>query len=141
MLIEVIKITIISLMLIFLIHYLYYFLLQSFTRPNIADLVEKPKKDYEKIFNTINSDNLKKTNDNKITNNNINNNINNNNNNDNDSINNENVNLNSDDSIKLNIASSDMKNELKHFISKEMTTDNTINFNSMQKDNLEFSSF
>ena len=140
MLIEVIKITIISLMLIFLIHYLYYFLLKSFTRPNVADLVEKPKKDYETIFNTINADNnIKETNSNtdKITSNVLNN----NNNNNNQVINNENVNLNSDDSIKLNIASSDMKNELKHFISKEMTTDNTINFNSMQKDNLEFSSF
>ena len=60
---------IISLVLIALIHYLYYFFKNTLTVPKIRDLVNKPAESYNEIMSTIHNNN---------SNHNINNNVNNN---------------------------------------------------------------
>jgi len=67
---------IISLVLIALIHYLYYFFKNTLTVPKIRDLVNKPTESYNEIMSTIHNNNKG----------NINNNVNNVNNNDDDSM-------------------------------------------------------
>lgn len=52
-----IQITIISIILIFLIHHLINFFKSALTVPKIKDLVNIPHKKYENIFNVINNDN------------------------------------------------------------------------------------
>jgi len=47
------KISMLSLLLIFLIHYLYSFFLQNLTTPKIKDLVNRPNEQYEDIINSI----------------------------------------------------------------------------------------
>ena len=137
MLFEIIKISIISLLLIFLLHYFYRFLLQNLTTPDVRDLVNKPKQNYEKIFNTINSSTSSETNNSKQ-------NVENNNNNKNQSSEPNNIapnNIAPNNIAPNNIASTNMKNELQHFINKEINSDQTINFNSIERDNLEYSKF
>ena len=46
----------ISLTLIFLVHHLYMFLLNTLTVPKIKDLVNKPNQQYKDIFDTLNAD-------------------------------------------------------------------------------------
>lgn len=41
---------IISLLLIALIHYLYYFLIDMLTVPKVRDLIHKPREQYEELF-------------------------------------------------------------------------------------------
>jgi hypothetical protein len=53
MLFSVIKWTLISLTLIFLIHHLYSFLMNTLTVPKIKDLVNKPTEQYKDIFETL----------------------------------------------------------------------------------------
>ena len=53
MFIWVIKQIIISLTLILLIHYLYFFFKTNLTVPKVKDLVNKPIKRYEEIYKTI----------------------------------------------------------------------------------------
>ena len=55
MVFSIIKWTIISLTLIFLIHHLYMFLLNTLTVPKIKDLVNKPNEQYRDIFATLNN--------------------------------------------------------------------------------------
>jgi len=50
------KISILSLLLIFLMHYLYSFFLQNLTTPKIKDLVNRPNEQYEDIINSIRSE-------------------------------------------------------------------------------------
>jgi hypothetical protein len=50
-----IQITIISIILIFLIHHLLNFFKSALTVPKIKDLVNMPNKKYENIFNVINN--------------------------------------------------------------------------------------
>ena len=45
----------ISLTLIFLVHHLYMFLLNTLTVPKIKDLVNKPNQQYKDIFDTLNA--------------------------------------------------------------------------------------
>jgi hypothetical protein len=53
MLFSVLKWSIISLSLIFLVHHLYNFLMNTLTVPKIKDLVNKPKEQYDDIFQTM----------------------------------------------------------------------------------------
>jgi len=46
----------ISFTLIFLVHHLYIFLLNTLTVPKIKDLVNKPNQQYQDIFKTMQSD-------------------------------------------------------------------------------------
>jgi predicted PurR-regulated permease PerM len=55
MFIWVIKSTIISLILIALVHYLYTFFKTTLTVPKIKDLVDYPQQQYKEIINTIQS--------------------------------------------------------------------------------------
>ena len=141
MLFEIIKISIISLLLIFLLHYFYRFLLQNLTTPDVRDLVNKPKQNYEKIFNTINSNTSSETNNSEQ-------NVEKDNNKNQTSTPNNIVpnnivpnNIVPNNIPQNNIASTNMKNELQHFINKEIKSDQTINFNSIERDNLEYSKF
>jgi hypothetical protein len=52
------KWTFISLLLIFLMHYLYNFFKNTLTTPKIKDLVNKPSERYNEILNTINRSNI-----------------------------------------------------------------------------------
>ena len=50
---SIVKWVIISLTLIFLVHHLYMFLMNTLTVPKIKDLVNKPTQQYKDIFDTI----------------------------------------------------------------------------------------
>ena len=99
----IIQITIISIVLIFLVHYLFNFFKSTLTVPKIKDLVNTPTQKYENMFNVI-SKNISEAN---IDNN---------------------LNTNFDYTIKdlLPKQETDMKSELKNFLKKQLTTnDNT----------------
>lgn len=53
MLLWVGKIALLSLMLIFLMHYLYSFFLQNLTTPKVKDLVNRPSEQYEGIMRSL----------------------------------------------------------------------------------------
>jgi hypothetical protein len=61
MFIWVIKSTIISLILIALVHYLYTFFKTTLTVPKIKDLVDYPQQQYKEIINTIQSPSISNT--------------------------------------------------------------------------------
>ena len=50
----IIQITIISIVLIFLVHYLFNFFKSTLTVPKIKDLVNSPTQKYENMLNIIN---------------------------------------------------------------------------------------
>ena len=132
MFLEIIKTIIISLILIFLIHYLFLFFKDNLTIPKTKDLVAKPLEKY-KIMDTIINNNLDNYNiNNNITSNNISGTTSITNLNNNDSLNNDPLNndpLNNDplnnNSFKNNFDNNlyknnnlDMKNELKSFFNQ-----------------------
>lgn len=107
----IIQITIISFVLIFLIHHLINFFKSTLTVPKIKDLVNTPVQKYENIYNIINKSNQK---------------------------NNMNIDKNnnytlidllpkSDDSVVKNELN--MKNELKNFLKSQLNNSNTNNYN------------
>lgn len=51
----IIKVTMISILLIFLLHYLYSFFKKTLTSPKLKDLVNKPQAKYNTIYNSIKS--------------------------------------------------------------------------------------
>jgi hypothetical protein len=51
----IIKVTVISILLIFLLHYLYSFFKRTLTSPKLKDLVNKPQAKYNTIYNSIKS--------------------------------------------------------------------------------------
>jgi hypothetical protein len=53
----IIQITIVSIILIFLVHYLFNFFKETLTVPKIKDLVNVPNKKYENMFNIISKTN------------------------------------------------------------------------------------
>jgi len=57
MLFWIIQITIISIILIFLVHYLFNFFKETLTVPKIKDLVNVPNKKYENMFDIISKNN------------------------------------------------------------------------------------
>jgi len=59
----IIQVTIISIILIFLVHHLINFFKSTLTVPKIKDLVNTPTQKYENIYNIINRENNKKTQD------------------------------------------------------------------------------
>ena len=50
------KISFLSLLLIFLIHYLYIFFLQNLTVPKVKDLVNRPNEQYDNIIKSLKSE-------------------------------------------------------------------------------------
>jgi len=121
----ILQITIISIVLIFLVHYLFNFFKSTLTVPKIKDLVNSPTQKYESMFNIISKNNSKAHNNNG------------NFNNDNDYNNNNGNNGNNDneytltDLLPTQETKTDMKNELKNFLKKQMNptteTNNTNN--------------
>lgn len=107
----IIQITIISFVLIFLIHHLINFFKSTLTVPKIKDLVNTPVQKYENIYNIINKSNQK-------------NNMNIYKNNDYTLID---LLPKSDDSVVKNELN--MKNELKNFLKSQLNNSNTNNYN------------
>jgi len=92
-----IQITLISILIVFLVHHIIHFLKETLTVPKIKDLVNVPHERYRKMYETINSNKDKyKNNETNVNNQPINN----------QPINNQ----------PLPIAKEDMKNELKQFM-------------------------
>ena len=97
----IIQMSIISLVLIILVHYLFTFFKTNLTIPKVKDLVNKPQEQYEMLFNTIKSSSMVKNNrddnDNQVT----------------------------GDTIRNNASNNtDMKNELKNYL-KELSNSKT----------------
>lgn len=117
-----IQISIVSIVLIFLVHHLIHFFKSTLTVPKIKDLVENPSKKYEKMYNIINNYN----NDN-------NNNYNDNNNNDNY---NKNISFKQEYTMidllpKHDENTSSMKSELKTFLKKQLTENSEKNIDTI----------
>ena len=121
----ILQITIISIVLIFLVHYLFNFFKSTLTVPKIKDLVNSPTQKYESMFNIISKNNSKTPNN---TFNKGNNDYNDNNdyNNDNNDNNNENE-YTLTDLLPTQQTKTDMKNELKNFLKKQMNPTNDSN--------------
>ncbi len=120
----VIQTTLISIIFIFVVHYLINFFKSTLTVPKIKDLVNNPSKKYENMYNIINSNNSS---------------------NNNNTYNNSYSNISSNDldfkieytdadllpkpdaqklEPKLEINTDSMKNELKNFLKKQANPDN-----------------
>lgn len=104
----ILQITIISFVLIFLVHYLFNFFKSTLTVPKIKDLVNSPTQKYESMFNVIS-----KSNSIDIFNANVNTNT--------------NTNANSEYSLTDLLPQSEntMKSELKNFLKKQLDTTNS----------------
>ena len=102
----ILQITIISFVLIFLVHYLFNFFKSTLTVPKIKDLVNSPTQKYESMFNVIS-----KSNTNDIFNTNA----------------NTNANVTSEYSLTDLLPKSEntMKSELKNFLKKQLNTTNS----------------
>lgn len=116
----ILQITIISIVLIFLVHYLINFFKSTLTIPKIKDLVNSPTQKYENMFNIISKNNFKMNN--------------------NENMNNQNVNNQNANKMEIEYTltdllpkpDTDMKNELKKFLKKQMNpTDDTSNTTSI----------
>ena len=130
----IIQISLISIILIFLVHHLINFFKTTLTVPKIKDLVHSPNQKYKDIFDTISNANNNNTihinngNSNSNSNSNINSNINSNNNYTSidllptDMSNTLPISIDNSSSIDnyAHIKSSSMKNELKTFLKKQM---------------------
>jgi hypothetical protein len=125
----IIQITIISFILIFLIHHLLNFFKSVLTVPKIKDLVNRPKQKYNDIYNVISSGETVTYNNNSS------------------SFNNDTINYNLEDILPSYKAEPNMKTELKNFIKKQLnndletTIDNSTNIQSLQstmEDNFSF---
>jgi hypothetical protein len=118
----ILQITIISIVLIFLVHYLFNFFKSTLTVPKIKDLVNSPTQKYENMFNIISKNNSKTINnddDNYGDNNNF-------NKNDND-YNNAEIEYTLTDLLPTQQPKTDMKNELKNFLKKQMNKSDETN--------------
>ena len=125
----VIQITVISTILIFLVHHLINFFKSTLTVPKIKDLVNTPSIKYENMYNIIKN---KDNGNNGIINNNI---I----NNDNSIVNDNDKSFLGEDYTLIDLLpkqqeNPSMKNELKNFLKKQLNTSNN-------QDNNLFSNF
>ena len=66
----IIKVSILSFILIFLLHYIYSFFISTLTIPKVKDLVTLPQQKYDELFNSLHLQHNKFTNDNIDMNNN-----------------------------------------------------------------------
>jgi hypothetical protein len=133
MLYWIIQITIISFVLIFLVHHLINFFKSTLTVPKIKDLVNSPTQKYENMYNIINS----RTNRNNISNNGSNN----CNSNINDSVNNYEIN---NEYTLIDLLpkkdENNMKSELKNFLKTQLNELNT-NVSQFTSDKLFYSNY
>ena len=66
----IIKVSILSFIFIFLLHYIYSFFISTLTIPKVKDLVTLPQQKYDELFNSLHLQHNKFTNDNINMNNN-----------------------------------------------------------------------
>lgn len=57
----IIKVTLISLLLIFLLHYLYSFFKSTLTSPKVKDMIVKPQEKYDELLKTLKNQTTKQT--------------------------------------------------------------------------------
>ena len=99
------QMSVISLILIILVHYLFTFFKTNLTIPKVKDLVNKPQEQYDMLFNTIHNNNSTRQT----------------NRDDNDKQSNDGNNINNN---------ADMKNELKNYL-KELSNSKAKSSNSL----------
>jgi len=107
----IIKVSILSLILIFLLHYLYTFFISTLTIPKVKDLVTLPQQKYDELFHSLEQNNFVKGNGN--------------NGNGNSS--------NGNDNLLPSSSSQSMKDELIRFM-KEIGGGSGSNYNSNKND-------
>jgi len=108
-----IKFTIISIILIFLVHHLIHFFKSTLTVPKIKDLVNTPTQKYENMYNIIKQNSSNNYSNNNHANNNVNNNL----------SNYVSQNVNEEYTLIDLLPKNDeptMKTELKNFLKKQM---------------------
>ena len=109
----IIQITIISIVLIFLVHYLFNFFKSTLTVPKIKDLVNTPTQKYDNMFSIISKGNY-----------------------DNNLVTNTNSNTNLSDNYEYTMKDllpkpeNDMKSELKNFLKKQLSSNDSSSVNS-----------
>ena len=108
----ILQITIISIVLIFLVHYLFNFFKSTLTIPKIKDLVNTPTQKYESMFNVISKSNSANMLNETTSNNEYNNTTN---------------EYTLTDLLPKQETKTDMKNELKNFLKKQMGAINNAN--------------
>ena len=120
-----IKITLLSIILIFLVHYLINFFKSTLTVPKIKDLVNTPTQKYENMFNVMSLSDRQNTNSNNSNSNNS--------NNSNNSSNINNISSNQVSYTEIDLLpkpdENSMKNELKSFLKKQMDTSGGESYN------------
>ena len=110
----VIQITIISIVLIFLVHYLINFFKTTLTVPKIKDLVNIPNQKYENMYNIISKNNYNENESHDYT----------------------------EIDLLPKPDSNSMKNELKNFLKKQLTESSSIStLDSITKSNLNTNSY
>ena len=113
----IIQISIISLILIILVHYLFTFFMTNLTIPKVKDLVNKPQQQYETLYNTMKEQPILKQKGNEnMTNENM-----------------TNENMTNENMTNENMTNENMKNELKNYL-KELS-DNTSTSNNSNSNN------
>ena len=104
----IIQMSIISLILIVLVHYLFTFFKTNLTIPKVKDLVNKPRKQYEALFDTMKDTTIHhRMPESEYTN----------------------MNININENVKLDVSKSEsisMKNELKNYL-KELSESKKTN--------------
>jgi len=119
-----IQITLLSIILIFLVHYLINFFKSTLTVPKIKDLVNTPTQKYENMFNVMSLSDRQNTNNNSSNINNISSNI---------SSNINNISSNQVSYTEIDLLpkpdENSMKNELKNFLKKQMDTNGGESYN------------
>jgi|TARA_Y100000589_G_C27102495_1_gene608666 hypothetical protein len=107
----IIKISVISLVLIYLVHHLYDFFVKNLTTPKIKDLVNQPQHKYDEILKKMNT--AEETKNNTI-------------------INSKTEKLNEEQN-------NNMKLELKNFLNSELKKNSTVDF--ANQESLQYSTF
>jgi hypothetical protein len=112
----IIQITLISIILIFLVHHLIHFFKSTLTVPKVKDLVHTTTRKYDHIYNTIQQNNITQTNNTMPQNNNT---------------------MPQNNDSKHN--NDTMKNELKNFLKKQMKDLNTSPLENFTETNEQLS--
>ena len=127
----IIQITIVSIILIFLVHHLINFFKSTLTVPKIKDLVNSPSQKYENMYNIIKNNSL--SNSNSISNSN--------------SLSNMNSSDQNSEYTLIDLLptkqedTSFMKNELKNFLKKQMKGPSNMQLESIDSSSPSYASF
>jgi hypothetical protein len=106
----IIQIAIISFIFIYLVHHLLNFFKNMLTVPKVKDLVDSPNKKYEDIFATLNNTNKSFSNNNSNSNNSF-----------------TEIDLLPSSSSNKDSSNTDMKDELKNFLKKQLNSNDNSN--------------